>query len=309
MTTSLENHDKLQEMTRTILPPLDGHNHKGDAGRVGVVGGCDEYTGAPYYAAISSLRVGCDLSHVFCTKEAAPVIKAYSPELIVHPLLGVSSNVAEIATWMERLHSMVIGPGLGRNPNVINTTKEIILKAKALNLPVVIDADGLHIITEQPDLIKGYTKVILTPNVVEFSRLYKTLVGSVPGDVHTSSSVSTVAKCLGNVTIVLKGPTDIIGDGVQTLVCKTEGSARRCGGQGDLLSGSLGTFSYWSHRAMENPRKHELLVKYGASMCAAYASCHLTRLCNYKAFEKHHRSTITTDMIQEISNVMQHSFK
>lgn len=64
-----------------------GENYKGQHGKVGVVGGCREYTGAPYFAAQSALRVGADLSWVFCTQSAGPTVKSYSPELIVLPVL------------------------------------------------------------------------------------------------------------------------------------------------------------------------------------------------------------------------------
>ena len=61
---------------------------KGECGRIAVFGGCVLYTGAPYFAAISALKCGADLVHVFCEKAAGSVIKGYSPELIVHPILG-----------------------------------------------------------------------------------------------------------------------------------------------------------------------------------------------------------------------------
>ncbi|KAK6038786.1 hypothetical protein COOONC_23709, partial [Cooperia oncophora] len=58
---------------------------KGKCGKIAVIGGSIEYTGAPFFAAISALRLGADLVHVICAPEAAPVIKTFSPELIVHP--------------------------------------------------------------------------------------------------------------------------------------------------------------------------------------------------------------------------------
>ena len=67
-----------------LLPPLTSDMHKGQGGKVGVIGGSKDYCGAPYYAAISSLRVGADLSHIFADVEAATPIKWYSPEFIVH---------------------------------------------------------------------------------------------------------------------------------------------------------------------------------------------------------------------------------
>ena len=61
---------------RAFAPALAPDRRKGQAGKIAVVGGCAEYTGAPYFAAISALRVGADLAHVFCATAAAPVIKA-----------------------------------------------------------------------------------------------------------------------------------------------------------------------------------------------------------------------------------------
>ena len=56
-------------------------------GKIAVVGGCLEYSGAPYYAAISALKTGGDLAHIYCQSSAGTAIKSYSPEIIVHPLL------------------------------------------------------------------------------------------------------------------------------------------------------------------------------------------------------------------------------
>ena len=54
------------ETLRLLVPELDSSRyHKGQAGKIGVVGGCSEYTGAPYFAAMSALRMGADLAHVF----------------------------------------------------------------------------------------------------------------------------------------------------------------------------------------------------------------------------------------------------
>jgi NAD(P)H-hydrate repair Nnr-like enzyme with NAD(P)H-hydrate dehydratase domain len=75
--------------------PLDPTAHKGRRGKVAVIGGCAEYTGAPYFAAMAALRCGADLAHVFCAEAAAPVIKSYSPELIVHPYMRETPRARE----------------------------------------------------------------------------------------------------------------------------------------------------------------------------------------------------------------------
>ena len=60
--------------------------HKGSNGRCAVIGGSYEFTGAPYYTAISGLKAGGDLAHIFCSKASSVSIKSYSPEIIVHPI-------------------------------------------------------------------------------------------------------------------------------------------------------------------------------------------------------------------------------
>jgi ATP-dependent NAD(P)H-hydrate dehydratase len=68
------------------IVPLSFDSHKGSSGRIGVLGGSAQYTGAPFYAAMASLKAGADLAHVFCAQEACLAIKSYSPELMVAPI-------------------------------------------------------------------------------------------------------------------------------------------------------------------------------------------------------------------------------
>ncbi|CAB4028394.1 ATP-dependent (S)-NAD(P)H-hydrate dehydratase, partial [Paramuricea clavata] len=83
---------------------------------------------------------GCDLSHVFCTSGASQVIKSYSPELIVHPLLDEANAVDEFLKWLPRLHTLVVGPGLGRDSQILSVVKNIVMKAKEQGKQLVIDA-------------------------------------------------------------------------------------------------------------------------------------------------------------------------
>ncbi|KAF4025824.1 hypothetical protein G4228_017665 [Cervus hanglu yarkandensis] len=272
---SVKDMENTLQLVRNVVPSLTTKKHKGQDGRIGVVGGCREYTGAPYFAAISALKVGADLSHVFCTQEAAPVIKSYSPELIVHPVLDSPDAVRDVEQWLPRLHALVVGPGLGRDDTLLENVKGILEASKARGVPVVIDAvsvapalpplhhgpcgrpsdlsprlqDGLWLIAQQPALIQGYRRAVLTPNHVEFGRLSEAVLGAPldGGDRH--GAVLRLSQALGNVTVVQKGEQDVISDGEQVLVCSQEGSGRRCGGQGDLLSGSLGVLAHWALRA------------------------------------------------------------
>jgi ATP-dependent NAD(P)H-hydrate dehydratase len=111
------HHKSLLKETYEALKQLTiyaGTHHKGQGGRVGIIGGSFEYTGAPYYTAISALYAGAELSHIFCFPDAAIPIKAYSPENIVHPTLGTGPQ--NTTKWLPSLDCLVVGPGLGRTP-------------------------------------------------------------------------------------------------------------------------------------------------------------------------------------------------
>ncbi|EDO45663.1 predicted protein [Nematostella vectensis] len=294
---------QLLQSAKNVIPSLEETFHKGVAGRIGVIGGCQEYTGAPYFAAISALKTGADLSHVFCTSDSASVIKSYSPELIVHPLLDRTFAVNEISEWLSRLHCLVVGPGLGRNPTNLENAKRTIEKARKNKKHLVIDADGIAVVTTYPEIIKNYdskkSKVILTPNVVEFDRLYTSVMGKA-ADPHGDSyeQARSLSQELGNVTICRKGQHDIITDGQTVVECSITGSNRRCGGQGDLLSGSMAVFLHWANiEVTQNP-----------ALVAAYAASGLTRWCNRLAYSRLKRSMTTSDMIQQIHQAFEELF-
>ena len=87
----------------------------------------------------------------------------------LYSLLVKKAN--SIIEYFPRLHSLVIGPGLGRKNLAIAVTKLVIEAAVKANLSLVIDADGLWAMTYYMKIIKGYKNCILTPNSVEFERL------------------------------------------------------------------------------------------------------------------------------------------
>ena len=71
------HYGRALELAYNAIPSLTGELHKGSCGRIGVVGGCEAYTGAPYFSAMTALKTGADLSYVYSTPAAAQPIKAY----------------------------------------------------------------------------------------------------------------------------------------------------------------------------------------------------------------------------------------
>lgn len=291
----------MQQAAR-LVPPLGASLHKGQCGRIAVVGGSRDYTGAPFYAAITAYRMGADLAYVLCTPAAATPIKCYSPELVVLPV--VDGDGADAAAVLPRLHALVVGPGLGREPAVLAAARRVIAAARASALPTVLDADALFLAAQDPSTVHGFKEAVLTPNVVEFARLYKAVLGSEP-PADQRCATKELATSLGGVTIVAKGPTDIISDGEQMWACDAPGALRRCGGQGDVLAGSIGVFLAWRAIALKTRAESAAGCAPGA---AALGGCLFTRACSRAAFEQRKRAMTTPDVIERVGDEFERLF-
>lgn len=307
----VSSQDAYMAAAAKLIPALTDDHYKGDAGKVGTIGGCREYTGAPYFAAVSALKVGADLSHVFCTEGAATVIKSYSPELIVHPYLlstspddlageidedAVESAYQAIAQWISRMDVVVIGPGLGRDPCVHATVVRVMEALRIANKCVVIDADGLHIAKENLYLLEGWTNATLTPNKNEFNRIAAAV--NIEVDIsNPAASLKKVVAALNGPTVVQKGIMDAVSDGTTMAVCTLEGSPRRAGGQGDVLSGTMAVFQCW---AAANPSSaNDVAASLGVSahVLAAWAACAVVRTASRAAYRGKKRSMVAGDII------------
>lgn len=309
MSASSSMDERMLKGIRKVVPSLISSKHKGQDGRIGIFGGSAEYTGAPYFAAMSALRTGADLVHVFCARDASVPIKSFSPEPIVHPVLDQQDAIKQIKPWLDRLHVILIGPGLGRDERVFKTIVELIAICREARKPLVIDADGLSLVCQKPEIVKDYPGVILTPNAMEFSRLVKTVLDRsvAPAPMVKVSDVKHVAETLGrNVIILHKGAKDVIVDGhkgTETVSCGLAGSGRRCGGQGDLLSGALAVFWWWAISAGTSE------CALSPSIVACYAASRLIRESNALAFKVKQRGMLASDMLEQIQPVFSKIFE
>jgi ATP-dependent NAD(P)H-hydrate dehydratase len=168
--------------------------------------------------------------------------------------------VKEIAELLDRLHVVVLGPGLGRDPLMQETAAKIIAEVRKREMPIVVDADGLFLVQNHPEVVKGYASAVLTPNVMEFKRLCEKM-GVDPEKVEggKDKACAELARRLGGVTIVQKGQKDVISNGKDTMICLIEGGLKRCGGQGDVLTGCLGTLLAWKKLYSQGEWKYFVL--------------------------------------------------
>eukprot|EP00475_Leptophrys_vorax_P017596 TRINITY_DN24220_c0_g1_i1.p1 TRINITY_DN24220_c0_g1~~TRINITY_DN24220_c0_g1_i1.p1 ORF type:complete len:361 (-),score=89.93 TRINITY_DN24220_c0_g1_i1:134-1216(-) len=329
---------QLQSLIARVVPVLEYSLHKGQCGRVLIVGGCEQYTGAPYYAAMAALRAGADLVTVVCTPEAALPIKSYSPDLMVHGCLKedekqpdtswakpVNRTEAPWAKHVDRADVLVIGSGLGlESLPVLLVAEQIIERAIQKEKKIVLDADMLTRLQKVPELIRGYPRTILTPNAMEFRRLWTAYASSIPappfdafsapnnaleilqGDVGSFDQVSQdtcyISKQIGGgVTILRKGAIDIISDGSAVAHVGISSSPRRVGGQGDILAGLTGLCYAWT----DNLKNSSSSFSIPPSVLAASLASFITRQATARAFQKKKRSMLTSDVLEEIVNVLE----
>ncbi|KAL9049756.1 MAG: hypothetical protein Q9162_007046 [Coniocarpon cinnabarinum] len=301
---------EILSKVQKLIPPMLEKFHKGQLGRIAVIGGSEDYTGAPYFSAAASAKLGCDMSHVICEPGAGMVIKTYSPNLMVHPYMRQSKNLAanesidtasqQVIDMLDRLHVLVIGPGLGRDEAMQETCARVIQEARKRGIAFVLDADGLMLATQRPELVKGYSECILTPNVVEFGRLAAAMgVDVEKGD--KTKLCEQLSQKYGGVTVIQKGQQDYISNGRQTLVNDMEGGLKRSGGQGDTLTGSLATLlgyrqayhdGLWEHGTNMSKEETMSLVAFGGSA--------VTRECSRRAFKELGRSLQAGDLTNHV---------
>lgn len=225
-------------------------SHKGNNGKVLVVGGSKDYSGAPTIAGLSAISSGADLVYVAAPESASLAIKSNSPDLIVRSLDGdylTSQHTEEILELVEEVDAVLLGPGASLNDE---TAKLFNILATKIKKPLVIDADALKLV--DINLIKNNENVILTPHLFEFktffvdkikelaideNKLKLSLAGTEFSSIDENISMfQQITKAIKG-TVIIKGEYDLILSGNKFKINKTGNPGMTVGGTGDALSG------------------------------------------------------------------------
>jgi hydroxyethylthiazole kinase-like uncharacterized protein yjeF len=210
----------------SALPARKRTANKGDFGHVLVIGGDYGFAGAVSMSAIAALRVGAGLVSVATRPEHVAPIVARHPEIMAHGIRDVS----ELTVLLERATIIVLGPGLGKS----EWSHQLWLAAIAAHQPMVVDADGLNLLAQDPHVSRDW---ILTPHPGEAARLLKTQVERIQLD--RFAAVYDLQHQYGGIA-VLKGSGTIIHDEEATpYVCTAGNPGMATGGMGDILSGVI----------------------------------------------------------------------
>ena len=223
------------------LPPRDPEAHKGSMGQVLFISGASGYMGAPYFAALSFLKAGGGYSRLAAPESITPFIAGKGSEIVLLPQKETKSgsiaieNKEPLLNLAHKMDMVVVGPGLSLE---IETQDLIRALVKELNVPLLLDGDGITAISRTPEILKERkAQTVLTPHLGEMTRITGVDTEEI---VHDKIGIlQRTSKALKS-TIVLKGAHSLVGlpDG-RVFMNMSGNSGMATAGSGDVLTGAI----------------------------------------------------------------------
>ena len=201
---------------------------------VGVLAGSDRFAGAAVLAAGGAVRGGAGMVRVVTGTVPAVAVRQAWPETVLtvypadNPDWDLAGDVGRVQAW-------VAGPGMGTGPDAVARLAAVL----ATDLPALVDADGLTILSQHQDLLPRRAPTLITPHAGELGRLLGTDPAAV--EARRLDHARQAAERLG-LTVLLKGSTTVIASpGVTTVLVNPTGTSwLATAGTGDVLSGLAG---------------------------------------------------------------------
>ena len=219
----------------SLLPDRNPWGHKGNFGKLLLLCGSRGYTGAAFFAAMGALRAGAGLVFLGVPESIYGIEAVKLNEPVIFPLPDESGRlsadaVPEILSRLPRMDAVLVGPGLGQSDGTLAVVRAVLENAQC---PVVVDADGINVLSAHRDLLRGRkSPTILTPHDGEFARL-----GGVMGE-DRMAAAAALAEDRGCV-VLLKGHETCITDGTDGYINPTGNPGMAVGGSGDVLAGVI----------------------------------------------------------------------
>lgn len=214
---------------RPRLLHRENESHKGNYGHLLIVAGCQSMPGAAVLATGAALVSGCCLVTVHSTDRALQAVVNNFPSAMLSEDPG--DFFSRVPASLERYSAIAIGPGLGRDAQTTEALRTLLSEAK--DIPMVLDADALNLISECPELMDLIPEgSIMTPHLGELRRLEPLNNGP-----EAAQNLSAKSGCV----VVLKGyHTSIFAPDGTFLVNTTGNPGMAKGGSGDVLTGLVG---------------------------------------------------------------------
>jgi len=236
------------KLVKKFIPVRKLSSRKGDNGKVLVLGGSYIYHGAPALSSLAALKTGTDLVYTCVPKINVQATRAVSPNLIVIPLVDSKLTRGAVNKLLGQipvdLDSATIGMGLSiQDPEALK-----LLVKSLLDRDVRLSLDATALVSYILPLLSG-KNVVVTPHAGEFKKMF----GEAPPD-SMKTRITMVEKFAKDhsITILLKGPTDIISNGTKPYINQTNTPGMTVGGTGDILSGIIAGMLARNRNALES---------------------------------------------------------
>ncbi|MCA8998039.1 MAG: NAD(P)H-hydrate dehydratase [Planctomycetaceae bacterium] len=231
----------LQHVTQLpLIPPRPEDGHKGSFGKVMIVAGSRGMSGAAALAGLGALRGGAGLVYLAVPRFIVNAVAAIEPSYLIIPLLNDIYGRLRVRARrklyrkLEGMDAVAIGPGLRQSLRTQRLIRKVIPRVQ---VPLVIDADGLNALVDHLDLLAGAPAPrLLTPHPGEFARLIGQDIGTVQAN---RKQLATEFARTHDVVLVLKGQGTVVTDGHRVYINTTGNSGMATGGTGDVLTGLL----------------------------------------------------------------------
>ncbi len=275
---------------KSLLPRRTRDCNKGDFGKTLIIASCRSMSGAICLATRAALRSGSGLTFAASAQSALLPLKISTPEAITIPLTEIESgavssqNLPLLTEKANKMSAVVLGCGL----SICKDTEELVLGLlKSLNVPLVLDADGINILAQDINILKNTrAEIVLTPHIKEFSRLIGKPVSFIKENREQLASEFSEKH---GVTLVLKDFTTVIACKGKELYSSVGGHPCMAkGGSGDMLAGMIGALISQGL----SPQK--------AACAAVYLHARCGEICGQRMGE---RSVLTTDLIETLPEV------
>lgn len=231
MNITVLDHQKVLSM----LPDRPNDSHKGTFGKILLLCGSRGFTGAAALAAMGALRSGAGLTYLAVPESIYEIEAVKLTEPVIFPVDDDNgtysiSGVPQIEDLLTGKDAVLVGPGIGRSDGATAVVRTVL---ESFSGPVVVDADGINVLSAHKDILRGRTSpTILTPHDGEFQRFG----GNLTEDrIRSAAEMATQYSCV----VLLKGCRTIITDGMRCYCNHTGNPGMATGGSGDVLSGII----------------------------------------------------------------------
>ncbi len=220
------------------MPKRSPASNKGDFGKILIIGGAENMAGAAYLSALAAYRSGAGLVRIFTSEKNRIILQTLIPEAVLITYQRKNEMTKLLIPHIKDSNSVIIGPGLSKGSDA-----RLMLEAVLKNTlcPLIIDADALNILSENPKLWNLVGKnTVITPHVGEMSRLTGKSISELKGNAIQNATDFAREK---GIVCCMKDASTVISDGERVYINRSGCSALSKGGSGDVLTGIIAALS------------------------------------------------------------------